>query len=361
MDTPQRYKYSRDDYYRITNADCISVALALGMQIDEGKQTTAKATHIKDSGGLYIFPNNNWYRHSDGAKGFPVDLVMDVLGCDRDYALDFIARNVINGVQVQNFPTSSPRPTKQHEDKPVEFKVPPHDIKPDRVYAYLIKSRGIDKDIVGTLIRNKEIAEDSIHHNCLFFGRDENGEIKSCALRGTNTFKQFRGEVAGGDKSCSFAMNGTGPNLRLFESPIDAMSHATFSKLLGKDWTTDSRLSTNGCGYQSVFRYLSNHTGITAVAICYDNDEAGRKAAAETKIKIARDFPDRELKVSIIHPRGKDWNEELQEFRTAEKSGMSVGQYVAQKYSPAPAQNVTSQDNDNENIDDEDEDDEQSM
>ena len=353
------YKYSRDDYYRITNADCISVALALGMQIDEGKQTTAKATHIKNSGGLYIFPNNNWYRHTDGAKGFPVDLVMDVLGCDRDYALDFIARNVINGVQVQTLPSRTKPP--KREEKPIEFKVPPHDIKPERVYAYLIKSRGIDRDIVSSLIQSKAIAEDSIYHNCLFFGRDENGEIKSCAVRGTNTFKQFRGEVAGGDKSCSFAMNGTGPILRLFESPIDAMSHATFSKLLGKDWTTDSRLSTNGCGYDSVLRYISCHTNINTVAICYDNDKGGYKAATQTQIKLARDFPNRELKVSIIYPRGKDWNEELQEFRAAEKNGMSVGQYVAQKYPAAPAQNATSQDNDCENIDDEDEDEEQCM
>ena len=30
-----QYKYSRDDYYRLTNAPCIDVALALGMEINE--------------------------------------------------------------------------------------------------------------------------------------------------------------------------------------------------------------------------------------------------------------------------------------------------------------------------------------
>lgn len=348
MSNTQNYKYSKEDYYRLLQADCLSVALALGMQIDEGKQTTAKATHIKDSGGLYIFPNNNWYRHSDGAKGFPVDLVMDTLACSRDDALDFIARNVVNGVQQQTY-TPPPRP--RREEKPVEFKIPPHDIKPERVYAYLIKSRGIDKDIVGALIQGKIIAEDSSHHNCLFFGRDENGDIKSCAVRGTNTFKQFRGEVAGGDKSCSFAMHGKGAILRLFESPIDAMSHATFSKLIGKDWTADTRLSTNGCGYQSVLRYLTNHTDIKKVAICYDNDDAGRKAAAETQIKLARDFPDRNLTVSIITPRGKDWNEDLQEFRAAERNGTSIGQYVDEKYPRPQAQHDNTPDHGDEGED----------
>ena len=68
----------RDEYYTLANSDCVAVAKALGMAIDNSKQTTEDAIHIRHSGGLYIFPlKNNWYRHSDGKKGFPIDLVMD--------------------------------------------------------------------------------------------------------------------------------------------------------------------------------------------------------------------------------------------------------------------------------------------
>lgn len=49
-------RFSANEYYALANADCISVAKALGTQVDEGKQTTTKAVHIKHSGGLYIFP-----------------------------------------------------------------------------------------------------------------------------------------------------------------------------------------------------------------------------------------------------------------------------------------------------------------
>lgn len=49
-------RYSRDDYFKITNASCLLVAEALGLVIDESKRSNAKAVHIKDSGGLYIFP-----------------------------------------------------------------------------------------------------------------------------------------------------------------------------------------------------------------------------------------------------------------------------------------------------------------
>lgn len=39
--------------------------------------------------------------------------------------------------------------------------------------AYLIRTRGIDPEIVKGMLQRKMIAEDSAHHNCLFFGRDE--------------------------------------------------------------------------------------------------------------------------------------------------------------------------------------------
>ncbi len=249
---------------------------------------------------------------------------METLNCDKDSALDFIARNVINGVHEQLTLTrrtySPPAPQPK-----IKFVVPQHDIQPTRVMAYLIKTRGIDAGIVKDLIQQRMIAEDVNHHNCLFFGKDKEGVIRSCGLRSTMSNVQFRGEVGGGDKSTSFAMIGRSDTVRLFESPIDAMSHATFSKLLGKDWTLDSRLSTNGCGYDSVKRFLTDHPNINNVWICYDNDSGGARGIAGTQAAIKRDFPDRELTIRIAHPvSGKDWNEDLQNFRRAEQQGITA-------------------------------------
>lgn len=307
------YKYSKEDYIKLANVSCIDVAIALGMTIDEGGRTTDKSVHITDSGGLYIFPDkNNWYRHSDGAKGFPIDLVTDALNCSREQALDFIARNVANGIHARECRHA-------HKSKPetqkAVFSVPPHNISPSRVIEYLIKTRGIDKDIVLSMIQRKMIAEDEIHHNCLFFGRDTDGNIRSCALRGTAPTK-FRGEVAGGDKSYSFVMNGSSDTLRIFESPIDAMSHATFSKLLGKNWASDHRLSTNGCGnFSAVLNYLTNHPEIHKICIALDNDAAGKKAAAELRQKLISLYPDRNYAVGFAVPIFKDWNEDLLKYR----------------------------------------------
>lgn len=198
-----QYKYSRDDYYRLTNAPCLDVAKALGMEINE-RESDRKSWKIKGEQGLCIYrEGNGWYRFSDGRHGFPIDLVKDKLCCSTEQALDFIARYVVNGVSEQvNIPC---RTALSEPEKPREFSPPAHDISPRRVMAYLIKTRGIDPEIVKAMIQRKMIAEDSVHHNCLFFGRDENGVIRSCAIRGSTKVK-FRGEAPGGDKSCTFAM-----------------------------------------------------------------------------------------------------------------------------------------------------------
>lgn len=326
----QQYKYSRDDYYKITNAPCIDVALALGMEINT-KASDAKSWKIKDEQGLCIFRDgNNWYRFSDGKGGFPIDLVKDKLGYDNEQALDFIAKYVVSGVseQTQNISYNrTPPPEKLPKEK--NFTVPAHGIQPKRVMAYLIKTRGIDPDIVKAMIQRKMIAEDDVHHNCLFFGKDADNNIKSCSMRGTMSI-QFRGEVPGGDKKYTFEMRGKNDVLRLFESSIDAMSHATFSKLLGRDWTSDHRLSVNGAGtYDCIKRYINEHPEIGTVWFSYDNDEGGQKGTRASIAKLQQDFPERNLDIRIYFPLyGKDWNEDLQRFRTLEPQGVSAADFV---------------------------------
>ena len=154
-----QYKYSRDDYYRLTNAPCIDVALALGMEINE-RASDQKAWKMKDEQGLCIYrEGNNWYRFSDGKHGFPIDLVIDKLGCSREQALDFIAKNVVNGVSEQvRLDHKAPAKVKKELPKEKNFTVPDHDVKPSRVMAYLIKTRGIDPEIVkGMLQRNPSL------------------------------------------------------------------------------------------------------------------------------------------------------------------------------------------------------------
>ena len=214
--------------------------------------------------------------------------------------------------------------------------------KEERVIIYLTQNRGIDAKIVNSLIEARLIAEEAVHHNCMFIGRDSSGTIRSCALRGTGSV-QFRGEVSGGDKSHSFAMVGTSNRLRVFESPIDAMSHATFSKLLGIDWHTDHRLSANGCGHTAVLQYLREHSEITSVVLSLDNDQAGNKGANAIDEKIRTEFTEREITISRVLSQRKDWNEDLIAFRIAEKSGVSVNEFLKSAYPQVESSNYSFQ------------------
>lgn len=77
-----QYKYSRDDYYRLTNAPCLDVARALGMEINE-KESDRKSWKIKGEQGLCIYrEGNGWYRFSDGRHGFPIETAYFYLYCD---------------------------------------------------------------------------------------------------------------------------------------------------------------------------------------------------------------------------------------------------------------------------------------
>ena len=56
------------------------------------------------------------------------------------------------------------------------------------------------------------------------------------------------------------------------ESPIDAMSHATFAKLYGHDWRQDNRISL-GCTWDGALeRYLQWHPEIKKIVFALDND-----------------------------------------------------------------------------------------
>ena len=364
------YKYTDDEFRQLTSISSLDVALALGMEVDEYR-SSSKAIHIKDSGGLFVFPQDGkWYRHSDEKSGHGVQLVCDTLGCSFGEALDWLARNIANitasrkqQVYYKNrtpFPKSeiwtAERTLKDmqllrndssavlsefHSDSisyqqqrktesRAEFRVPPHDIPPRRVFAYLIKTRGIDADIVKDMVQRKLIAEDSVHHNCLFFGKDKDGTIRSCAMRGT-TSAPFRGEVSGGDKRYTFCIKGSSNTAYFYESPIDALSHATLLKMNGQTWATDSRVSTNGCGgYIPAQHFLDDNPFINDVVIAYDNDEKGIQAAERIAHKLRTDYADRNINVRTLRiQQQKDMNEVLQLYRRCSDI-VSVEEFMAE-------------------------------
>lgn len=193
--------------------------------------------------------------------------------------------------------------------EPKPFALPEAYLNMRRLYAYLTTHRRIDRDVVTEFVREKLLYEDTLHHNCVFVGVDENGEAKHAHLRSTNSQgKVFRINVEGSEAKHSFHKDGTDCSLCVFEAPIDLLSHIT---LYPAGWLEHSYVACCGTSVQPVLERLRQNPKLNMVYLCLDNDEAGEDAC-ESMMEVLADM---DVDVERLRPQGKDWNDDLRAKR----------------------------------------------
>jgi len=244
----------------------------------------------------FIIQNNYWYWNSRGLKGYPVEFLTKIEG----YTLPEAVHLLANGA----FPKA------EYSARREPLKLPEAYVNNLKVIDYLTETRGIDGAIIDDLIQARKLYESKQYHNCVFVGMDMHGEAKFASLRGT--YQGFKQDAAGSDKSFPFFMIGTSLKALFFESPIDAMSHATLVKMYGGDWREHYRVSLGGVSDVAVEGFLKRHrmhTGklIQEIGFCLDNDQAGQEARHMFYDKYTHIG----FRVSIQKPMTKDWNEDL--------------------------------------------------
>lgn len=245
-----------------------------------------------------------------GEGGSVIDFAMNFGGYSRDEAIKQLIS--FGNIRFDNEPIQQTQKVDIPES--VELKLPATDDNTRNVFAYLIKTRGITKDIVTELIKRKMIYQDK-HKNCVFVGydiNDKNKPVYAC-LRGTNTYKKFQGDVRGCDYSKGIYVENGSKTFVVTESFIDAMSVMT---IMGKDWKKHNYLALGGTGkYEAIKSYL-NAGKVKNLIIATDNDKAGRTAAKIISTFVKRDYPDVSVKVSLPPVNsGKDWNEVINKNR----------------------------------------------
>ena len=194
------------------------------------------------------------------------------------------------------------RSEKCAEVKP--FALPPANKNMHRVFAYLCKTRGIDRDVVSAFAKAHLIYEDAEYHNAVFVGLDSDGAPRHTHKRSTNSEgKTFRQNVEGSDPKHSFNYTGTDGGLYVFEAPIDLLSYIS---LYPSDWQAHSYVACCGTSIQPVLEQLRRQD-IDSVYLCLDNDAAGQKAAQRMKAELY----ERGTYVEIVIPTLKDWNDDL--------------------------------------------------
>lgn len=273
----------------------------------------------KEHDSLRIDPDRNiYFRNSrDRHKGSIMDFMIEFGNVNNFH--EAMIELTSGQYSYHRQPYNTETAARKLETSKKEFILPERDDNVKNVYAYLISTRKIDKDIVSNLMRKGYIKQDK-RKNCLFIGydnpRSENKKAVFACLRGTNTKvdKPFKGDVSGNDYSKGFYIDNGSKTMYVSESPIDTLSIMTLLKRSGKNPFEYDYLALAGvCKADAVYSKL-NTEKLTNLVLCLDGDEAGIAATKEIQETIEKKITSGEypkINIEIIKPINKDFNDDL--------------------------------------------------
>lgn len=258
-----------------------------------------------------------WFDQYTQKGGDAVDFFRYFYGESEEQAASMLLNCSVQ--DLEKLPARSPprgAPTTDKQETTLE--IPPAHSNMRRAFAYLCQTRGIAPEVVSAFAHARLLYESADHHNAVFVGRDEHGEIRHLHARGTLTGSHFRQTLPGSDKEYSFHWPGTSGKLYAFEAPIDMLSYISFHP---EEWQNHTYVALCGVSAAPIHRLLETHPQIEEVTLCLDNDEAGHNAARRIAAELLREW---NVTVSAEFPTLKDWNDELLSFRPEESQGLTM-------------------------------------
>lgn len=258
----------------------------------------------KEMDSIRIKNRRTWKRYSSGKGGDAITFLQEFCGKDFREAVNYLLE--YNGNRARDSPTPRPKPVQQTEKPAFSLPIPNQDQR--RVFAYLQK-RGIAPQVIRGFIDSGLLYEDSLHHNCVFVGRDSSGKPVFASKRGTYDLNGsgFKGDVPGSNKNVAFRLP-CDPTLNwvaVFEAPIDLMSFCTLHR----------QVRSNAVALCSLYQgpldtYLQENPHLKQIVLCLDTDIWGKQAAE----RFQEEYAQKGYTVSIRTPaQGKDWNAYLQQ------------------------------------------------
>ena len=241
---------------------------------------------------------NLWYHQYEQVGGDAVDFVRKFIGKSYVEAVEYLLQ--YNGEPLPEHP----------QQKRAPFSLPEASRNMNRVFAYLVKQRGIDREVLYAFVHKKMVYESAKHHNAVFVGYDREGVPRHAHKRSTASEGSYKCNAAGSQPEYSFHWAGTDNELYLFEAPIDLLSYIT---LHPESWRAHSYAAACSVSDKVLFQMLMDHSNIHMVYICFDSDEPGQTAAQRISDKLFL----RGIKSEILVPTHKDWNEDLVSIRRA--------------------------------------------
>lgn len=258
-----------------------------------------------DSNRSITIRENRWYDHSNGEGGLAIDFVQYYYGLSFPEAV----QTLLGNGHGETYKAVKDKEIK--EEKP--FILPSRHSDMRRVFAYLIKARHIDRDIISFFAKGKllyescELSKDKRkeYHNAVFVGLDKNKVPSHGHKQGLYTKgKPFKGNVDSSNPCYSFNYMGGSNKLYVFEAPIDMISFITMNQ---EDWKEDNYLSLCGLSGQAMVKMIEVYSNINEVILCLDNDIAGIEASE----KFQDILLNKKVNCKTLFPKYKDWNEDI--------------------------------------------------
>ena len=265
--------YTNEERDRAMTVSLTSLAKSMGYTpVRQGSLWT-----LKEMDSLKIHNDKSWYRWSGRGNrtgGSQIDFLMEFGGVTS--AAEAIQQLLeFNGEHIQEVYAEN----NVEKTKPTEFKLPAPNKDQRRLFAYLIKTRGISHEIVQYFVHNKLIYEDAAHHNIVYCGRDPEGVIKYAGLRGTADYngRTFKMDVPGNDKNYGVnIVNKNSSVLKVYEAVIDCMSYMDMYKDMESNKLVLGMVEDN-----PLVQFLKDYSHIKTIVFCLDNyevDKAAKKA-----------------------------------------------------------------------------------
>ncbi|NCB42238.1 MAG: DUF3991 domain-containing protein [Clostridia bacterium] len=256
---------------------------------------------------------NEWYDHSAEEGGMAPKFLQRFYGMDYPAAVTELLGGETGSID---------RPIvvgrKEKARKP--FVLPEANSNMRRVFAYLLKQRCIDPEVLEYFVHNRLIYESREqvengqgeireYHNLIFVGMDENGVSKHAHKRSVNSFgNSLRLNIEGSDPGYSFHYIGNSETLYVFEAPIDMLSYLSLHK---ENWRYHSYVALCGVSEHAMLKMLELQSILQRVVLCVDHDERGIEASGRLKeVLREKGYIQIEQQLSSC----KDWNEVLKAY-----------------------------------------------
>lgn len=301
-------EFTEEQKRRANEADLVSLLERNGQQA----KRVGSQFEWSHNGQTVSINNNLWYDQYEQVGGNTVSFVMKFFNLPYPDAVKFILDG--DTMQLSTESSTSAKVTKT-EAPDAPFKLPERNSNMKRAFAYLLKTRCINWDVIRSFAQEGLIYESAKYHNVVFVGKDKDGVPRHAHKRTTASDKVWRANEHGSDNRYTFNWRGSSNRVFLFEAPIDMLSYIT---MYCPGWSEDSFIAACSVSDTALNKFIEDRPDITQVYICFDNDPPGQKGAETIRQRLT----DTGINCEILVPTLKDWNEDL--LNSAQEEGESI-------------------------------------